>query len=252
MSEQIATVQPRRIYTQLDQRWTADEIQTLRIAWRDPNVPTEAIPGMLRDRSIKAARHMANILGLGARPKIPKPDVVIPDPWTAEEDNRLRALWHEMSRQDVAERLKRSPNAVSNRAIRLQLGKSRFARAQVAARAAAAVAEARVKKLAMVNWTDAEVAVLVEDWPNIERIHKRTGRSRSGIERQAHKRGLPPKTGFPKEMRRNPRPVKVEERLSLRPERQPGIARKCLCCGDAFEAPTRFIRMCDRCKGQRA
>ena len=159
--------------------------------------------------------------------------------WTAACFAKLRKAWADpgILRKDLAQHVGRTEAACCRMARLLGLGR----------RPTAAHAKATHE------WSAAEVAVLREDWPDIARIADRTGRTPYAVERKARNVGLPPKTHVEKGAApRAPRTVKAEERLAVRAERQPKIARRCLCCGTAFEAPTRFIRMCNPCKGLRA
>lgn len=239
MSEQIATPEPRRIPGRFEQNWTAEEINTLRLAWRDRNIPREKIPGMLRERSMKAVEAMAKTLNLGPRDKAPE--------WTQEQDQTIRDLWHTVSRQEIASFIGRTADAVSNRANRLKLGTSKYQRAKLAARAAASLEAVRAKKAAGIIWTEEEVAILRKLWPDVGAIHAATKRSWAGIERQAYKHKLPPRTGFSREARG------VPEKREPAPPPEPVVLidRRCLCCGVPFKAETRFIRMCGPCKRHR-
>lgn len=236
--------------------WTGDEIALLRRLWSDTSVTTDAIPGLLRDRSRKAMRQMVALLGLGPRPRkaLYKDGRPAPYSWTEADDERLRSLWHKMSRHDVAKAMDRSAHSVSHRASFLKLGASQFTRQLVIARAVALLAEVHEAARKLHEWTEDEIAVLREDWPDIERIHERTGRSWSGIERKAHKLGLPPKSGCRREAlpadRLIERTTKAEERLTVRHDREALVARKCLNCQRPFQAPGRFIRLCDLCRGR--
>ena len=235
-----------------DRWWTADEITLLRNLWRDPSIHTDAIPGLLRDRTRKAMRQMVALLGLGPRPK----KALVRDgrpahyTWTPQDDATLRSLWHSMSRHDVAAKMERTAHSVSHRASVLRLGRSEFTRQVVAARAAALLAEVHEQKRKVFAWTDAEIAALREDWPDVERIHARTGRSINGIKHKAADLGLPPASGFTREERTTERTLKEEERLAIRHERQPLVARVCLNCRRGFSAETRFLRLCEPCRGR--
>lgn len=230
-----------------EQNWTADEIMTLRTAWRDPNIAREAIPGMLRDRTLRAVRRMAHTLGLGPRPKPEKAPETAPHvEWTAADDETLKQLWHTVTRQEVASFLGRSPDAVSNRAYRLQLGPSQYQRAKLAEQATALLHVARAQRVTGSVWTEAELATLRDLWPDVSAIHVATRRSWAAIERQAGKLKLPRRTKYAKQ-ERGP----SEKRLVPPAPRPPMINRRCLCCGVAFKAETRFIRMCGPCKGHR-
>lgn len=242
---------PRQIPSTTEQKWTADEVMALRVAWRDPNVATADIPGLLRERSLKAARHMANVLGLGARPKPEKPPKQEVNFWTQEEDAILRAHWHIMSRQEIAAKVERTASAVSKRAMNLHLGRSQYARQVMIDRAKISIQAARAKQPQGIAWSAEEVAALRKHWPDVEAVHRATGRSRSGVERKARVEGMPPRTGYRLPSPDVVRGTKEENRLTLRPDPVPTIKRNCLCCSRGFEAPTRFIRLCGPCKGGR-
>lgn len=99
------------------------------------------------------------------------------------------------------------------------------------------------------HWTDAQVAVLTEFWPDIEAISRATGRSESGVEKKARTMRLPPRNGHRLPDLEALRSYKELQRLKVRPV-EPRVDRNCLCCTRPFSAPTRFIRLCDRCRGQ--
>ena len=177
MSEQIATHALR--YTQLEpveRRWTAEDFDKLRAAWKDPNIPRADLPRHV-GRTEEACDRMARLLGLGRRP-----------------------------------------------AKRARQGH---------------------------EWAPEELAVLHDHWPDIPAIYSRITRTVGAIEKQARNQGLPPKTGAVKgPLPHVVRNAKAESRLVIRPNVQV-VRRNCLCCGVGFEAPTRFIRLCNPCKGQR-
>ena len=232
--------------------WTADEITLLRTLWRDRSIHTDAIPGLLRDRSRKAMRQMVAILKLGPRPK----KALVRDgrpahyAWTPEDDALLRSLWHSMSRHDIAARMERTAHSVSHRASYLRLGRSEFTRQVIAARAAALLEEVHERQRKVFVWTDEELAILRAHWPDIERIQARLGRSQKGIKHKAADLGLPPAFDFTRDEWATDRTVKAEERLAIRHERQPLVARVCLNCRRGFSAETRFLRLCEPCRGR--
>ena len=236
-----------------ERRWSAEEIMLLRTLWQDVTVPTDAIPGLLNDRTRKAMRQMVAILGLGKRPKkaVYSDGRPAPYAWTPEDDAVLRSLWHKMTRHDVAAKMERSAHSVSHRASLLRLGRSEFTRQLIAARAVKLLEEVQVKAGHFRYWRDEETAILRAHWPDIERIQRRTGRSQSAIERKAFKLQLPPKSGVRREnWACEPVSADEEELPVIFHERQPSIARNCLYCGRAFMAETRFLRLCSNCRSR--
>ena len=245
--------QPSRSRPAFDQKWTEEEVAILRAKWSDVTVSNEDLPSFLRERSLKAARNMAHSLRLGPRPRVrsDKPEKQPINFWCEAEDVILRSNWHITSRQQIAEMVGRTPDSVSHRAVLLKLGRSTYAREIVAARAKISIEVARANRPSALPWTAEEIAALHQHWPDVEAVHKATGRSRSGVERKARAECLPPRTGYRLPSPDVARGSKEESRLTLRPDAVPKIKRNCLCCGRGFEAPTKFIRMCGPCKGSR-
>lgn len=245
--------QPSRSRPAFDQKWTEEEVAILRAKWSDVTVSNEDLPSFLRERSLKAARNMAHSLRLGPRPRVrsDKPEKQPINFWCEAEDTILRSNWHITSRQKIVEMVSRTPDAVSHRAGLLELGRSTYAREIVAARAKISIEAARAKQPQGIAWSPEEVAALHQHWPDVEAVHKATGRSRSGVERKARAECLPPRTGYRLPSPDVVRGTKEASRLTLRPDPVPKIKRNCLCCSRPFEAPSRFIRLCGPCKGER-
>lgn len=154
--------------------------------------------------------------------------------WTEACLAKLRAAWTDPSipRKDLAAHVGRTEQACDRMARLLGLGRRPAQRA-----------------LKSHEWSAEEVAVLRAHWPNIGTIYARLGRTIGAIEKQARKQGLPPKTGaFKGPLPNITRDAKAESRLVIRHPQGPVITRKCLCCGTQFGAPTRFLRMCERCR----
>jgi hypothetical protein len=101
------------------------------------------------------------------------------------------------------------------------------------------------------EWTDAQIAALRELWPDILAVSLATGRTQSACAKKAYGLKLPPRTGPRMPSDDVDRSKKAMERLKNRMEASPRVARNCLCCGRGFVAPTKYIRMCGPCKGNK-
>lgn len=241
--------------------WTGEQIVTLRRVWHDANVPRAEIPAIV-GRTLDAIQHMVRILGLSPRPVVAAPRKI----WTPERDELLRSLWHTHSRHLLAEKFGCTPHAISLRAYGLRLGPSALASAKQRERNLARLARGR-KVLArrvsepVASWrTPERREILQRDWP--------TGRptfeiatemaALPGPEVKSHLMAL-----WARDLKlRRPEVFKNKRKPIVAPKARPLpvleaaepptvlVPRKCLCCRVEFQAPGRFIRMCDNCRGK--
>ena len=253
---------PSGLPNQRGARWSAADIILLRRAWADIAIARADLPQIM-GRTPAAIEHMVNILQLGPRPTVtPQPNA-----WSEADDAILRSKWHTHSRGDIAALVERSPNAVSLRARALKLGPSDYTRMASAQRLEVArqrLIERRKANQVVESVTTAQRRTegrrdyLVTAWPDgvpiaeivlemsemagggpINPTFVRNWTRDLGLSRPAGYTGI--RTTAPSvAVWHEPEPAPV-----------PKVARKCLCCGRGFEAPTRFIRLCGPCKGGR-
>ena len=156
--------------------------------------------------------------------------------WTPACYDRLRAAWADpaIPMADLPRVVGRTHEALIRMARLIGLGKRPAPRAKQAH-----------------EWTDTQIAALRELWPDILAVSLATGRTQSACAKKAYGLNLPARTGPRMPSDDVERSKKAMERLKNRMEASPRVARNCLCCGRGFVAPTKFIRMCGPCKGNK-
>lgn len=176
-------------------------------------------------------------------------------PWTSDEADRLRVVWPDATilNDDLPRLFRRTLDAVRAKAQLMLLGKRPIqcdGKRLAAEQRRLTQPQPRTGRPSQ-YWTDEQVAALRLYWPHIELVAEKTGRSESAVEKKARNLRLPSKTGHVNgPLPDTVRTIKDEMRLKVRPVVSMRVARKCLCCARPFDAPTRFIRLCDRCRGQ--
>jgi DNA-binding CsgD family transcriptional regulator len=154
--------------TYLNRCWSEEEIQLLKRLF--PDNKTRVVAEEL-NHSAGAVSRLASRLGLKKSKGYLKliGQVSEPRKWSQKEVKLLKKLNHNQSRQEIAEKLGRSPATVSQKALRLGL-----------------------KKKEIMRWTSKELVILKQMYGKTTalQIAQKLGRSAQSVRQKAHRLGL--------------------------------------------------------------
>ena len=152
--------------------------------------------------------------------------------WTPADITRLREAWVDTSipREDLPRVLRRSDDALTRMAVILGLGRRPVRR-----------------RMQPHEWREEELDKLRKGWNVVALpiLAKDIGRTQSACEKKAGQLRLPYRTGAAMAVARALYPELLQ---AAQPKRVALIDRKCLCCQREFQAPTKFLRMCEPCR----
>lgn len=212
--------------------WSNAEVASLREYWKRPEFTHEDMAHALQ-RSVNAVQNKAARLGLKARP-VPRRPPPPTDPWSYAELELLRTQVGRVTCDVIAEQIGRTTAAVHIMAHRLGLS----TRAVLGDRRTATRKEILVR-----DWPIGRAVVAITSDMN---ALPGTPMSAAYVAKWAADLGLRRPVGFP-----GAKPIQEPEQIGPEPRRMTRaekVARTCLCCQRPFDAPGRFIRLCDVCR----
>jgi hypothetical protein len=178
-------------------------------------------------------------------------------PWSDKEIAILRGMWPTHTRQQIAARLERTQEQVSRKAHHLKLGSVRI-NPTMPQEQQLAIARARYQAIREqrgdMRRTPERRLILDRDWPTYRPAFEIAAEmnalpglrvSVQDLGGWAKVAGLRRPNDF--RPRRDPEAPKIPPKIVAR-VKAPTINRRCLCCSNAFESETRFIRLCGNCR----